>query len=102
MNFSASAARDALERATSTLAGTAFSWCYVFLSWSRKDRIKVNSLAEGALLSTALEELATVSYKIGQAFEITDESCTRGLQSHIAIGNQMTDRCRIRQRKMTK
>jgi hypothetical protein len=44
---------------------------------------------EGALLSTALEELATVLYKIGQAFESTDESCTRGLQSCIVIGNQI-------------
>jgi hypothetical protein len=57
---------------------------------------------EGALLSTTLEELATVSYETGQAFEITDESCTTGLQSHIVIGNQITNRCRIRQRKMTK
>jgi hypothetical protein len=47
---------------------------------------------EGALLSTALEELATVSYKIGQALEIMDESYTRGLWSHIVIGNQITSR----------
>jgi hypothetical protein len=57
---------------------------------------------EGALLSMALEELANVSYKTGQAFEITDESCTRGPQSHIVIGNQIANRCRIHQRKMTK
>jgi hypothetical protein len=57
---------------------------------------------EGALLSTALEELATVSYEIGQAFEIMDESCTRGPRSHLVIGNQIANRCRIRRRKMTK
>jgi hypothetical protein len=56
---------------------------------------------EGALLSTALEELATVSYETGQAFKITDESCTRDLRSHIVIGYQITNRCRIRQRKIT-
>jgi hypothetical protein len=57
---------------------------------------------EGALLSAALEELANVSYEIGQAFEITDESCTRGLRSHIVIDNQRTSRCRKCQRKMVK
>jgi hypothetical protein len=57
---------------------------------------------EGALLSTVLEELATVSYETGQAFEITDESCTEGPRSHIVIGNQIANRCRIRRRKMTK
>jgi hypothetical protein len=57
---------------------------------------------EGALLSTALEELATISYEAGQAFEITDESYTRGPRSHIVIGNQIANRCRIRQRKVTK
>jgi hypothetical protein len=57
---------------------------------------------EGALLSKALEELVTVSYETGQAFEITDESCTRGPRSHIVIGNQTANRCRIRRRKMTK
>jgi hypothetical protein len=57
---------------------------------------------EGALLSTALEELATVSYETGQAFEITEESCTRGPRSYIVIGNQTANICRIRQRKMTK
>jgi hypothetical protein len=84
-----------LDRATSTLVATAFSCCCVCLSWSRKDQIKVNSLMEGALLSMALEELATVSYEIGQAFESADESCTRGLQSRIVIGNQVS-RHRIR------
>jgi hypothetical protein len=57
---------------------------------------------EGALLSTALEELATVSYETGQAFEITDDYCTRGSQSCIVIGNQTANRCRIHRRKMTK
>jgi hypothetical protein len=61
-----------------------------------------STLVEGALLSTALEELATVSYEIGQAFGITDKSCTRGPQSHIVIGNQIANRCGIHQRKMTK
>jgi hypothetical protein len=74
----------------------------VFFSWSHKERIKDNSLVEGALLSTALEELATVSYETGQAFEITDESYTGGPRSHIVIGNQIANRCRIRRRKMTK
>jgi hypothetical protein len=59
----------------------------MFLSWSHKDQIKDNSLVEGALLSMALEELATVSYETGQAFEITDKSCTRGPWSYIVIGN---------------
>jgi hypothetical protein len=57
---------------------------------------------EGALLSMALEELATVSYETGQEFGIMDESCTRGPRSHIVIGNQIANRCRIRQRKMAK
>jgi hypothetical protein len=57
---------------------------------------------EGALLSTTLEELATISYETGQAFEITDESCTRGPWSYIVIGNQTANICGIRQRKMPK
>jgi hypothetical protein len=57
---------------------------------------------EGALLLTALEELATVSYETGQALEITEESCTRGLWSHIVIGNQITSRYIICQRRLTK
>jgi hypothetical protein len=57
---------------------------------------------EGALLSTTLEELATVSYETGQAFEITDESGIRGPRSYIVIGNQTANICRICQRKMTK
>jgi preprotein translocase subunit SecG len=100
-NFSASAAYDALDRATSNLAVTVFSCCCMFLSWSRKDRIKANSLDEGALLSMAPEVLATVSYGTGQAVEIMDESCTRGLESHIVIGNQITSRHSIFQRRMT-
>jgi hypothetical protein len=39
-NFSASVARVALERATSTLALTIFSSCWVLLSWSRREQIK--------------------------------------------------------------
>jgi hypothetical protein len=74
----------------------------VLLSWSRKDRIKVNSLEEAALLSATLEVLATVSYETGQALEITDESYTRGLWSHIVIGNQITRRYRIFQRRTIK
>jgi hypothetical protein len=64
-NFSAFVAREALERATSTLAVTIFSSCWVLLSWSRKERIKESSLMEGAHLSMAREELATVSYETG-------------------------------------
>jgi hypothetical protein len=101
-NFSASAARDALDRATLALAVATLSYCCVLLSWSRKDRIKVNSLEEAALLSATLEVLATVSYETGQALGITDESCTRGLWSHIVIGNQITRRYRIFQRRTIK
>jgi hypothetical protein len=43
---------------------------------------------EGALLSTALEELATISYETGQALETTDEPYTGGPRSHKVIGNQ--------------
>jgi hypothetical protein len=57
---------------------------------------------EGALLSIELEELATVSYETGQAFGITDEFCIGGPRSHIVIGNQIANKCRIRQRKMEK
>jgi hypothetical protein len=69
-------AREALERATSTLAVTIFSSYWVLLSWSHKERIRESSLMEGARLSTAREELPTVSYEIGQASEPTDEPCT--------------------------
>jgi hypothetical protein len=44
--------------------------------WSRKDRIKESSLVEGTLLSTTWEELATVSYEIGQASGPVDVPCT--------------------------
>jgi hypothetical protein len=57
---------------------------------------------EGALLSMALEELATVSYETGQALETTDEPCTGSPRSHAVIGNQTANRCKIHQRKMTK
>jgi hypothetical protein len=43
---------------------------------------------EGALLSTTLEELATVSYETGQAFEITDKSCIGGPRSYIVVGTR--------------
>jgi hypothetical protein len=57
---------------------------------------------EGALLSTVLEELATVSYETGQALETTDEPCTGGPWSHTVIGNQTANRYKIHQRKITK
>jgi hypothetical protein len=52
-NRSASVAREAFERATSTFAVIVLNSCWVHLNWSRKDRIKDNSPAEGAHLSTA-------------------------------------------------
>jgi hypothetical protein len=69
-------AREALERATSTLVVTIFSSYWVLLSWLCKERIKESSLREGARLSTAREELATVSYETGQASEPADEPYT--------------------------
>jgi hypothetical protein len=51
-NCSASAAHEAFERATSTFAVNLLNSCWVHLNWSRKDRIKDNSPAEGARLST--------------------------------------------------
>jgi hypothetical protein len=75
-NFSVFVAREALERATLTLAVTIFSSCWVLLSWSRKEQIKESSPMEGARLSTAREELPTVSYETGQASEPADEPCT--------------------------
>jgi hypothetical protein len=46
--------------------------------------------------------LATISYGTGQAPEITDESCIRGLEeSHTIIGNRITSSYRIFQRRMT-
>jgi hypothetical protein len=65
-----------LERATLTLAVTSFSSCWVLFSWSRRERIKESSLVEGARLSTAREELPTISYETGQAPEPVDEPCT--------------------------
>jgi transposase len=64
-NFSESAAREALERATSTFAVTAFKSCWVLLSWSRREWIRESSLVEGAHLSMVEEELPTISYKKG-------------------------------------
>jgi hypothetical protein len=49
-------------------------------------------LEEGALRSTAPEVLPTVSYSTGQALEVTDGSCIRGLASHTSIGNQISSR----------
>jgi hypothetical protein len=72
-NFSASVAREALERAKLTLAITIFSSCWVLLSWSRKERIKESLPMEGARLSTAWEELPIVSYETGQASKPVDE-----------------------------
>jgi hypothetical protein len=40
----------------------------------------------------APEVLATVSYGTGQALEVTDGSCIRGLESHTIIGNQIASR----------
>jgi hypothetical protein len=57
---------------------------------------------EGALLSTAREELATVSYKIGQASGPVDEPCIGGPQSQAIIGNQDTNKRKIHGRKVTK
>jgi hypothetical protein len=51
----------------------------MFLSWSCKDRIKESLLAEGTLLSTAWEELATVSYETGHASGPADVPCIGGL-----------------------
>jgi hypothetical protein len=71
-----SAAREALERVTSTLAVTVFNSCWVLLSWSCREQIKESSLMEGTRLSTAREELPTISYETGQASEPADEPCT--------------------------
>jgi hypothetical protein len=65
-------------------------------------QVKESSLVEGALLSTAQEELATVSYEIGQASGPADEPCTGGPQSQAVIGNQDANKCRIHRGKVTK
>jgi hypothetical protein len=70
--FSASAASEALERATSTFAVTIFSSCCARLSWSCKEQIRESSLEEGARLSAAEEVLPTVSYETGQASDPAD------------------------------
>jgi hypothetical protein len=49
-------------------------------------------LEEGTLRSTALEVLPPVSYSIGQALEVVDGSCIRGLASHTSIDNQTSSR----------
>jgi hypothetical protein len=74
-NFSASEASEVLERATSTFVLTIFSSCCARLSWSRKEQIRESSLVEGDRLSTAEEELPTISYKIGQASDLADVPC---------------------------
>jgi hypothetical protein len=90
--FSASAASEALERATSTFMVTIFSSCCARLSWSRKERIKESSLKEGARLSAAEEELPTVSYKTGQASDLAEVPCKWGARSQIAIYKSKRDR----------
>jgi hypothetical protein len=62
-----------------------FSFCCVRLSWSRRERIRESSLMDGARLSTAEEELSTVSYKTGQASDPAVVPCKGGAQSQIAI-----------------
>jgi hypothetical protein len=66
-NFSTSAAREALERATLTFAVIVFS--------SYWEQIRESSLVEGTHLSTAEEELPTVSYEIGQSSDPVDVPC---------------------------
>jgi hypothetical protein len=89
--FSASAASEALERATSTFAVTIFSSCCAHLSWSRKDWIKESSLEEGARLSAVEEELPTVSYETGQASDPAEVPCKWGARSQIAIHKSKRD-----------
>jgi hypothetical protein len=70
--FSASAASEALERATSTFTVMIFSSCCARLNWSRKERTRESLLEEGARLLAAEEELPTVSYETGQASDPAD------------------------------
>jgi hypothetical protein len=89
--FSASAASEALERATLTFVVMIFSSCCARLSWSRKERIKESSLEEGARLSAAEEELPTVSYETGHTSDPTEVPCKWGARSQIAIHKSKHD-----------
>jgi hypothetical protein len=101
-NFSALAACEALERATSTFVVTVFNPCWALFSWSRRERIRESSLVEGVRLSTVEEELLVVSYETGQASEPTDEPCKRGSRSQIVIYNQDATKHRISQKKVAR